>query len=72
MTDSKTAIASPHDNPSPTNPTDQRNEAYIPLWKRLWRHSLTQMLILSVQSFCGPAMSDAITGEYTTSDEKCK
>lgn len=36
--------------------------ADIPLWKRVWRHSLTQMVILSIQSFCGPAMSDAITG----------
>lgn len=33
-----------------------------PLWKRVWRHSLTQMLLLSVQAFCGPAMSDAISG----------
>lgn len=34
----------------------------VPLWKRVWRHSLTQMLLLSVQAFCGPAMSDAISG----------
>lgn len=34
----------------------------IPLWKRVWRHSLTQMMLLSVQAFCGPAMSDAISG----------
>lgn len=33
-----------------------------PLWKRAWRHSLTQMLLLSVQAFCGPAMADAISG----------
>ncbi|KAL3441825.1 major facilitator superfamily domain-containing protein [Aspergillus insuetus] len=33
-----------------------------PLWKRVWRHSLTQMVLLSIQAFCGPAMADAITG----------
>ncbi|KAL2867717.1 major facilitator superfamily domain-containing protein [Aspergillus lucknowensis] len=40
-------------------------EAYretVPLWKRAWQHSLTQMILLSIQAFCGPAMSDAITG----------
>ncbi|CEL09595.1 Putative Membrane protein [Aspergillus calidoustus] len=38
-------------------------DAYnLPLWKRVWRHSLTQMILLSVQAFCGPAMADAITG----------
>lgn len=40
-------------------------EAYrstVPLWQRVWRHSLTQMMLLSVQAFCGPAMSDAIAG----------
>ncbi|ROV96980.1 hypothetical protein VSDG_04141 [Cytospora chrysosperma] len=40
-------------------------EAYkrqVPLWKRVWQHSLTQMLLLSVQAFCGPAMDDAISG----------
>lgn len=34
----------------------------IPLWKRVHRHSLTQMMLISVQAFCGPAMSDAIAG----------
>ncbi|WVR06712.1 hypothetical protein IAU60_003744 [Kwoniella sp. DSM 27419] len=33
-----------------------------PLWKRIKNHSLTQMMLLSVQAFCGPAMSDAIAG----------
>lgn len=37
----------------------------VPLWKRLWQHSLTQMMLLSVQAFCGPAMNDAIAGQYT-------
>ena len=36
--------------------------ASVPLWKRVWQHSLTQMILLSIQAFCGPAMSDAITG----------
>ncbi|KAK8048061.1 hypothetical protein PG996_016125, partial [Apiospora saccharicola] len=34
----------------------------VPRWKRFYKHSLTQMLLLSVQAFCGPAMSDAIAG----------
>lgn len=34
----------------------------VPLWKRVWQNSLTQMLLLSVQAFCGPAMADAIAG----------
>jgi hypothetical protein len=38
-------------------------QATVPLWKRVWQHSLTQMMLLSIQAFCGPAMSDAITGE---------
>lgn len=40
-------------------------EAYqrdVPLWKRIWQHSLTQMILLSIQAFCGPAMADAIAG----------
>ena len=42
-------------------------EAYkrdVPLWKRVWQHSLTQMILLSVQAFCGPAMADAIAGGF--------
>jgi MFS family permease len=34
----------------------------VPRWKRIWQHSLTQMMLLSVQAFCGPAMDDAIAG----------
>ncbi|RYO83481.1 hypothetical protein DL764_009452 [Monosporascus ibericus] len=34
----------------------------VPLWKRIHQHSLTQMLLMSVQAFCGPAMADAIAG----------
>lgn len=37
-------------------------ERSVPLWKRIWQHSLTQMMLLSVQAFCGPAMADAIAG----------
>jgi hypothetical protein len=34
----------------------------VPLWKRVHQHSLTQMMLISVQAFCGPAMADAIAG----------
>ncbi|KAG8162929.1 hypothetical protein KVR01_007407 [Diaporthe batatas] len=47
------------------NPDLVDMEAYrrnVPLWKRIWQHSLTQMMLLSVQAFCGPAMDDAIAG----------
>ncbi|OCF31995.1 membrane protein [Kwoniella heveanensis BCC8398] len=37
-----------------------RNE--VPLWKRIRNHSLTQMMLISIQAFCGPAMADAIAG----------
>ncbi|KAI4862824.1 MFS general substrate transporter [Hypoxylon rubiginosum] len=54
----------------PMNPTNNADElvdmdAYreaVPKWKRVYQHSLTQMLLLSVQAFCGPAMADAIAG----------
>ena len=36
----------------------------VPLWKRVHQHSLTQMMLISVQAFCGPAMSDAIAGTW--------
>lgn len=39
----------------------------VPLWKRIWQHSLTQMMLLSVQAFCGPAMDDAIAGKQPPS-----
>lgn len=75
MTDTKTVAPNVHNDP-PASPADASNQqhgidmelyrATVPLWKRVWQHSLTQMIILSVQSFCGPAMSDAITGECTT------
>ena len=37
----------------------------IPRWKRIYQNSLTQMLLLSVQGFCGPAMADAIAGKFS-------
>ncbi|KAI1138389.1 MFS general substrate transporter [Hypoxylon sp. FL0543] len=54
----------------PMNPTNVADEtvdmdAYrksVPRWKRIYQHSLTQMMLLSVQGFCGPAMDDAIAG----------
>ncbi|KAK8215257.1 hypothetical protein M8818_002269 [Zalaria obscura] len=54
-------------NPTPAEPVDDRvdMEEYtktVPWWKRVHRHSLTQMLLLSIQATCGPAMSDAIAG----------
>ena len=39
----------------------------FPLWERVWRHSFTQMMLLSMQAFCGPAMSDAIAGRLQLS-----
>jgi hypothetical protein len=39
----------------------------VPWWKRAYKHSLTQMMLLSVQAFCGPAMWDAIAGRYPLS-----
>lgn len=72
MADSKTVVAtpSPYDETTPdfiqngTHVDMERYRATVPLWKRVWQHSLTQMMLLSVQAFCGPAMSDAITGMY--------
>ncbi|KAJ5682057.1 uncharacterized protein N7477_001997 [Penicillium maclennaniae] len=71
MTDSKTAMSKTHDHLREV--TDHEADiahgvnmeiyrATVPLWKRIWQHSLTQMMLLSVQAFCGPAMADAITG----------
>ena len=44
-------------------------ERSVPLWKRIWQHSLTQMMLLSVQAFCGPAMADAIAGWCLDADK---
>ncbi|KAL1883233.1 hypothetical protein Daus18300_000291 [Diaporthe australafricana] len=52
--------SSPDANPELVDMDAYRRD--VPLWKRVWQHSLTQMLLLSVQAFCGPAMDDAIAG----------
>ncbi|KAJ5160189.1 uncharacterized protein N7482_007193 [Penicillium canariense] len=71
-TDSKTAAPSAREeslHSSPIYAVDgaqgidlEQYRATVPLWKRVWQHSLTQMMLLSVQAFCGPAMADAIAG----------
>lgn len=58
----------PTNAPTTYEITDERvnMEEYgrsVPLWRRIWQNSLTQMLLLSMQAFCGPAMADAIAGE---------
>lgn len=72
MTDVKTSASPGHEDESPETQAEITNlphgvdieqyRADVPLWKRIWQHSLTQMVLLSIQAFCGPAMSDAITG----------
>ncbi|KAJ5161707.1 hypothetical protein N7492_007099 [Penicillium capsulatum] len=70
MGDSKSTAPKQEDaSSSPVEITDgafgvdmEHYKATVPLWKRIWQHSLTQMILLSVQAFCGPATSDAITG----------
>lgn len=49
--------------PSPGTVDMEGYRQQTPLWKRVWQHSLTQMMLLSVQAFCGPAMDDAIAGK---------
>jgi hypothetical protein len=67
MTESKSTIKKDGSLPSPaTEGADVdmgHYRATVPRWKRVWQHSLTQMILLSIQAFCGPAMADAITGE---------
>jgi hypothetical protein len=77
MIDAKTSVPNPHDDPLPVPevlPATVANTTMgtmdmakykltVPFWKRVWQHSLTQMALLSVQAFCGPAMADAIAGE---------
>lgn len=59
---------SPVDDPVEIN--DRVNmEAYrqsVPLWRRIWQDSFTQMMLISMQAFCGPAMADAIAGKKKT------
>jgi hypothetical protein len=67
MSESKDTITKHDPLPSPaTEGADVdmgHYRATVPRWKRVWQHSLTQMILLSIQAFCGPAMADAITGE---------
>lgn len=67
------ALRTKTNRPLSALPTNEQNELYIdreayerdiPKWKRIWQHSLTQMILLSIQAFCGPAMADAIAGKY--------
>lgn len=76
MADKKTSVSDPHDDtPSfsenvigQSSVIDMEHyKATVPLWKRIWQHSLTQMMLLSIQAFCGPAMADAITGKNDSS-----
>ncbi|KAJ5090677.1 hypothetical protein N7532_009361 [Penicillium argentinense] len=74
MADVKKPISAPHEDDSPVASGEvtehpighaidmEQYRATVPLWKRVWQHSLTQMMLLSIQAFCGPAMSDAIAG----------
>ncbi|CZR38001.1 uncharacterized protein FPRO_06808 [Fusarium proliferatum ET1] len=65
MADNKTAV-SPSDRARSPQPSvlaaDMNTTRDVPRWKYIWHHSLTQMILLSIQAFCGPAMSDAIAG----------
>ena len=72
MADKKTSVSDPHDDTLSLSDNAigqcsvidmEHYKATVPLWKRVWQHSLTQMILLSIQAFCGPAMADAITGE---------
>ncbi|CAG8908725.1 unnamed protein product [Penicillium egyptiacum] len=70
MADLKTVPSTKDDSlPLPDTVSDiaqgvnmEQYRATVPLWKRIWQNSLTQMILLSIQAFCGPAMSDAIIG----------
>ncbi|KAJ4129171.1 hypothetical protein NW768_007706 [Fusarium equiseti] len=63
MADSKTTVSSPENaRAESVRVADMASTRDVPIWKYIWRHSLTQMMLLSIQAFCGPAMSDAIAG----------
>ncbi|KAM0205691.1 hypothetical protein ACHAPA_010243 [Fusarium lateritium] len=65
MADTKTDVSPPDRAQSPepsVQAVDMTTTRDIPRWKYIWQHSLTQMILLSIQAFCGPAMSDAIAG----------
>ena len=63
MADSKTTVPTPENaRAASVRAADMSSTRDIPMWKYIWQHSLTQMILLSIQAFCGPAMSDAIAG----------
>ncbi|KAG9501829.1 hypothetical protein J7337_007523 [Fusarium musae] len=65
MADNKTMVSPSGRAPSPqpsVRAADMNITRDVPRWKYIWHHSLTQMILLSIQAFCGPAMSDAIAG----------
>ena len=63
MADSKTTVSSPETTRAESvRVADMSSTRDVPIWKYIWRHSLTQMILLSIQAFCGPAMSDSIAG----------
>lgn len=62
-TDIADGVVEPN-SPAHVDMEDYRQQT--PLWKRAWQHSLTQLMLLSVQAFCGPAMDDAIAGKMTS------
>jgi hypothetical protein len=63
MTELKTTVSSTGDaRAESVRAAEMSPTRDIPMWKYIWHHSLTQMILLSIQAFCGPAMSDAIAG----------
>lgn len=63
------SLPNPADNAELTvDMVDYRKK--VPVWERVWRHSFTQMMLLSMQAFCGPAMSDAIAGTPPSSPSR--
>ncbi|KAF5667189.1 Ion channel regulatory UNC-93 [Fusarium heterosporum] len=63
MSDSKVPPPDRAQSPQPSVQADDMTTTRdLPMWKYIWKHSLTQMVLLSIQAFCGPAMSDAIAG----------
>jgi len=62
-TDHDAIAQSPVLETHPGGPIDMDDyKATTSFWVRFRQHSLTQMMLLSIQAFCGPAMDDAIAG----------
>ena len=45
-------------------------ERSVPLWKRIWQNSITQMMLLSVKALFIPDMADAIAGWCSDTNER--